>query len=160
MIPPRAAMFLLGTSAWILRPKPGNRPRVVYSISIPATRHVSPPSSTAPAPSLPEPHSTCTSAVLTQLTWSLLHVHLRLSMSPDVSHRSRSPGLLVPRSKPHIRPSPLSVHRRGMSLLDLYLTVDHRLQAPHLHTTSQKTCCTNQLKPWLVHKLNPRHESR
>jgi len=25
---------------------------------------------------------------------------------------------------------------------------------------SQETCCTTQPMPWLVHKLNPRHESR
>jgi hypothetical protein len=51
----------------------------------------------------------------------------------DVSHRGWSPGLLVPRSKPHVRPSPLLVHRHGTSLLDLLLAVDHCLRAPHLH---------------------------
>jgi hypothetical protein len=60
----------------------------------------------------------------------------------------------VPRSKPNIRPSLLSVHRHGTSLLDLHLTVDHRLRAPHLHTTSQETCRTTQLTSWLGHKLN------
>ena len=59
---------------------------------------------------------------------------------------------------PHVRPSPLPVHRHGMSLLDLHLAIDHRLRAPHLRTTSQEKCCTTQLTPWLVHKLNPRRQ--
>jgi hypothetical protein len=59
---------------------------------------------------------------------------------PDVSHRGWSPGLLVPRSKPHVRPSPLPLYRHDTSLLDLLLAVDHRLRAPHLHNTSQETC--------------------
>ena len=69
-------------------------------------------------------------------------------------------SLLVPQSKPHVRPSPLLVHRHGMVLLDLHLAIDHSLRAPHLRTTSQETCCTTQLTPWLFHKLNPRCESR
>ena len=69
-------------------------------------------------------------------------------------------SLLVPQSKPHACPSPLLVHRHGMALLDLHLAVDHRLRPPHLRTTSQETYCTTQLTPWLVHKLNPRCESR
>jgi hypothetical protein len=72
----------------------------------------------------------------------ITHVLLHLSMSPSVSHRGWSPGLLVPRSKPYVHPSLLSVHRHGTSLLDLHLTVDHRLRAPHLRTTSQEICCT------------------
>jgi hypothetical protein len=86
-------------------------PWVAYSIRVPTTRRVSPPSSTVRLPSLQSHHSTCTSMVLTRSTRSLLHVHLRLSMSPNARHRSWSPGLLVPRSKPHVRPSPLPVHR-------------------------------------------------
>jgi hypothetical protein len=66
-------------------------------------------------PSLLSLRSTCTSIVLTRSTQSLLHVHLRLSMSPSVRHRGWSPDLLVPRSKPHVRPSPLLIHRHGMS---------------------------------------------
>jgi hypothetical protein len=81
-------------------------------------------------------HSTCTSAVLTRSTRSLLHVHLRLSMSPSVSHRGWSSGAPVPHSKPHVHPSPLPVHRHGPSLLDIHLSIDHHLRAPHLHTTS------------------------
>ena len=69
-------------------------------------------------------------------------------------------SLLVPQSKPHVRPSLLMVHRHGMALLDLHLAIDHRIRPPHIHTTSQETCCTTQLTPWLVHKLNPRRESR
>ena len=68
-------------------------------------------------------------------------------------------SLLVPQSMPHVRPSPLLVHRHGMVLLDLHLTIDHCLRAPHLRTTSQETCWTTQLTHWLVHKLNPRRES-
>ena len=62
------------------------------------------------------------------------HVLLHLSMSPSVSHRDLSPSLLVPRSKPHVRPSLLPVHQHGTSVLDLHLAVDHRLRAPHLRT--------------------------
>ena len=69
-------------------------------------------------------------------------------------------SLLVPQSKPHVRPSPLLLHRHGTALLRLPLAIDHRLRAPHLRTTSQETYCTTQLTPWLVHKLNPRRESR
>ena len=69
-------------------------------------------------------------------------------------------SLLIPQSKPHVRPSLLLVHQLGMALLDLHLAIDHRLRAPHLRTTSQETYCTTQLTPWLVHKLNPRRESR
>ena len=98
--------------------------------------------------------STCSTTILTRSTRSLLHVHLRLLMSPSVSHHGWSPGLLVPQSKPHARPSLLPVHRHDTSLLDLHLTIDHRLRAPHLRTTSQEACCTTQLMPWLVHKLH------
>jgi hypothetical protein len=90
----------------------------------------------------------------------ITHVLLCLSMSPSVNHRGWSPGLLVPQSKHRVCPSPLSVHRHSTSLLDLYLAINHRLRAPHLHITSQETCCTTQLTPWLVHRLNPRHKSR
>jgi hypothetical protein len=64
----------------------------------------------------------------------------------DVSHCSWSPSLLVPRSKPRVRPSPLPVHRHDTSLLDLHLAVDHRLRAPHLHNTSQVTCRTHSFR--------------
>ena len=80
----------------------------------------------------------------------ITHVLLHLSMSPSVSHYGWLPDLLVPRSKPHIRPSPLPVHRHGTSLLDLHLAVDHRLQAPHLCTTSK----THVAQP------NSRHSSQ
>jgi hypothetical protein len=66
----------------------------------------------------------------------ITHVLLHLSMSPDVNHRGWSPGLLVPQSKPHVRPSLLLVHRHGTFLLDLYLAIDHRLRTPYLHITS------------------------
>ena len=149
VIPPRAAPFLLETSAWVLRPKPKNRPSVVLWPKPPnplvsSVLHMRPllldtchhrprPSGHQVFQSL---HSTCMSVVLTWSTRSLLHVHLRLSISPSVSHRGWSPGLLVPQSKPHACHSPLLVHRHGTSLFDLHLTVDHRLRAPHLRTTS------------------------
>jgi hypothetical protein len=96
----------------------------------------------SPGANLLEPRSTCTSAILTQSTRSLLHVHLCLLMSLDVIHRGWSPGLPVRRSKPHVHPSPLSVHRHSTSLLDLHIAVDHRIRAPHLRTTSQETSYT------------------
>jgi hypothetical protein len=34
----------------------------------------------------------------------------------------------------------------GTSLLDLHLAVDHRLRAPHLYNTSQKTCRTHNFR--------------
>ena len=68
VIPPCAAPFLLGTFAQVLRPKPKNRPPGGFEaqpIKPPASsilhtrpsflRNVSPPSSTARPPSLPEP---------------------------------------------------------------------------------------------------------
>jgi hypothetical protein len=66
-------------------------------------------------------------------------IYTSLVNVPDVSHRGWSPSLLVPRSKPHVRPSPLPIRRHDTSLLDLHLTVEHRLQAPHLQNISQET---------------------
>ena len=64
-------------------------------------------------------------------------------------------GYLVRQSKPHVRPSPLQVHRHGTSLLDLHLAVDHRLRAPQLNTTSQETCRTHSFRHGNVsHQLN------
>jgi hypothetical protein len=125
------------------------RSRVAYSICFP--RHLT--RVTAVLDRLPakssEPCSTYTSSVLTRSTQSLPCTLASVDV-PDVSHRGWSSGLLVPQSKPHIRPSQLSVRRHGISLLDLHLTVFHRLRAPHLHTTSQETCRITQLMPWLV----------
>jgi hypothetical protein len=90
-------------------------------------------------PSPPEPRSTRTSAVLTRSTRSLPCI-LALVDVPDVSYCGWSPDLLVPQSKPHVRLSLLLVHWHNTSLLELHLTVDHCLRAPHLHTTSQETC--------------------
>jgi hypothetical protein len=144
----------------VLRPKPLNRPRVAYSIRVPRN-------STCVASVLDRPaaqSSRASARVARPPSWlgqhGHSHVHLCLSMSPDVSHRGWSSCLLVPQSKPHVHPSPLSVYWYGTSLLDLHLSIDHRLRAPHLRTTSLETCCTTQLTPWLVHKLNPRRESR
>jgi hypothetical protein len=92
-----------------------------------------------------EPRSTCTSSVLTQSTRSL-PCTLALVDVLDVSHRGWSPGLLAPQSKPHVRPSPLIVHRYGTSLLDLHPAVDHHLRAPYLHNTSQETCRTHSFR--------------
>ena len=158
VIPPRAAPFLLGTSAWVLRPKSENRPPVVLWLKPPnplasSVLHTHPPlldtCHRRPRPLgrqvLQSLRSTCTSAILTRSTRSLLHVHLRLSMSLGVSHRCWFFGALVPQSKPRVHPSLLLVHRHGPSLLDLHLAIDHRLRAPHLRTTSQETYCTTSL---------------
>jgi len=109
VIPPHAALFLLGTSARVLRPKPVNRPPDGFEAqtikpSMSSILHTRPPQLDAchlrPRPSGPQVfrslRSTCTCAVLTRSTRSLLHIHLCLSISPDVSHRGWSPSLLVP----------------------------------------------------------------
>jgi hypothetical protein len=98
-----------------------------------------------PAAKSSEPRSTCAFSVLTRSTRSL-PCALTLVDVPDVRHHGWSPGLLVPLSKPHVRPSPLPVRRRGTYLLDLLLAIDHRLQAPHLHNTSQETCRTHSFR--------------
>jgi hypothetical protein len=151
-VPPRN--LHLGFEAQTLKPatdgfetqttKPAREERTPYAS--PAARHVSPPSSTGQPPKSSEPRSTCTSSVLTRSTRSL-PCTLAPADVPDVSHRSWLPGLLVPQSKPHVRPSPLPVRRYGTSLLDLHLAINHRLRASHLHTTSQETCRTTQLTP-------------
>ena len=63
----------------------------------------------------------------------IIHILLHSSMSPSASHRSWSPGLLVPRSKPHVCPSPLSVHRHGTTRLYLTFTLPSTT-ASVLHT--------------------------
>jgi len=63
----------------------------------------------------------------------IIHILLHSSMSPSASHRSWSPGLLVPRSKPHVCPSPLSVHRHGTTRLYLTFTLPSTT-ASELHT--------------------------
>jgi hypothetical protein len=143
----------------VLRPKPPNHPRVAYSIHIPrnSTRVTSVLDYPTAKSSRASTQLACLSSWLGQHGHS--HVHLHLSMSLDVSHHDWSPDLLVPRSKPHVCPSQLPIHRHGTSLLDLHLAVDHRLRALHLRTTIQVTCCTTQFTSWLVHKLNPRCES-
>jgi hypothetical protein len=92
-----------------------------------------------------EPRSTCASSVLTRSTQSLPCTVVLVDV-PDVSHRGWSLGLQVLRPKPHVRPSPLPVHRHSTSLLDLHPAVDHRLRAPHLHNTSQETCRTHSFR--------------
>jgi hypothetical protein len=129
--------FLLGTSAWVLRSKPVNQPPMVLRPKSPnpfatSVLHMHTPSDTCPAildrlaAKSSEPRSTCTSSVLTRSTRSLPCTLALIDVS-DVSHRSWSPNLLVPQSKPHVRPSPLLVCRRSTSLLDLHLAVNHRL---------------------------------
>ena len=143
-------LFLLGTFARVLRLKPTNP-------TVSSVLHTCPssldmchcrPRSVGP-PRLPKPRLNRTSIVLTWSTWSL-PCTLALVDVPNVSHYGWSLDLLVPQSKPHIRTSPLWVHRHDTSLLDLHLIVDHRLRAPHLHTTSQETCCMTQLMLRLV----------
>jgi hypothetical protein len=72
------------------------------------------------------------SSILTRSTWSL-PCTLALVDVPDVSHRSWSPGLLVPWSKPHVHASPLSIHRHGMSLWPS----PHRRPPPRSSTPAQ-----------------------
>jgi hypothetical protein len=126
----------------VLRLNPPNSPRVAYSIRVPRN-------STHVTTILDRPttkSSRASTRLACPLSWLGQHghspVHLRLSMSPDVSHRDWSPGRPVPWSNPHVSPSSLLVHWHDTSLLALHFTVDHRLRAPHLRTTSQETCCT------------------
>ena len=56
---------------------------------------------------------------------------------------TRPLGPSVQASRPSFTaPSPSARH----VLLDLHLTVDHRIRAPHLHNTSQKTCRTHSFR--------------
>jgi hypothetical protein len=66
--------------------------------------------------------------------------------STAVGARGRS---VSTRSKPHIRPSSLPVHRHGTSLLDL-LHYLYRLSAPHLHTNTPKRHVAHTLTLGLV----------
>ena len=128
VIPPHAAPFLLGTCARVLRPKPGNHLPDGFEAqttkpSASSVLHTRPPPLDAchlhPRPPghqvFQSLRSTCASTILTRSTRSL-PCTLRFSMSPDVSHRGWLPGLLVPRSKLHICPSPLPVHRHNTDL--------------------------------------------
>ena len=88
--------------------------------------------------------STCTCAVLTRSTRSLLHVHLRLSMSPGVSHHGWSSDALVHQSKPHIHPSPLPVHHARTPHLTFSIAID-RLGMPNTYTLTSQAHIKNEL---------------
>ena len=105
----------------------------------PATRRVSPLSSPNRSPSLPEPRSTRSTAVLTRSTRSLTYTLALVDVS-----RFQPPWLTTRPPSPSIQASRPSFTALGPSarhvLLDLHLVVNYRLRAPHLHTTSQETC--------------------
>jgi hypothetical protein len=61
------------------------------------------------------------------------------SVNISLLHIQLPPSLLV---QALCRPPPLPVRRYGTSLFNLHLVIDHCLRAPHLHITSQETCCT------------------
>jgi hypothetical protein len=61
---------------------------------------------------------------------------------PDISHHGWSPGLLVPQSKPHVRPSPLP----SISTAHLYLTF-----TPPLTTAFELHTYTIQVKRHVVY---------
>ena len=148
VIPQRAAPFLLGTSAQVLRPKPKNRPPMVLHPKPPnplasSVLHTRPPlldtCHRRPRPPgrqvIQSLRSTCTSAVLTWSTRSLLHVHLCLSMSPGVTTVA---GPLALRS---LSPSLTSaLHRsRSIGTTRLYLTfTSPSTTASELHTCEAK----------------------
>jgi len=133
------------TSTRVLRPKPAKpaASSVLHTLSHHSTRVTT--ILDRPALQVLLSLAQLTSAVLTWSTRSL-PCTLALVDVPDVSHRSWSSGLLVRRSKPHVHPSPLQVHRHDTSLLDLLLAIDHRLRAPQLNTTSQETCRTHSFR--------------
>ena len=120
---------------------------------------MSPPSLTSRSAKSSEPRLTRT---FTVLTWSTRSLPCTLTLVDvlDVSHCGWSPGFLVYQSKSHVFPSLLPVHRHDTSLLDLLLAIDHRLRAPHLHTTSQETCHMTQLMPMVRYQLNLGRGSR
>ena len=111
-----------------------------------------PSSSPAPPLDLPIHHLDLVNTV--HLSCTLALIDDPRCQPPTVTHSAS----LVPRSKlwypSFTAPSPLARTR-----LTFTFAADHRLQALHLRTTNQETCCTTQLMPRLVHKLNLKRNS-
>ena len=118
---------------------------------------MSPPSSTARAPSLPEPpldlHDRRLDLVNTVTPCTLALVDVPRCLSPQLV--ARPPG-------PSVQAQHLSFTAPSLSArthLIFTFTADYHLRLPHLCTTSQETRCTTQLTLRLVLKLNPKHQS-
>ena len=64
--------------------------------------------------------------------------------------KCQPPRLVTRPLGPSVQASRPSFTAPGLSarhvLLDLHLAVDHRIRAPHLHNTSQKTCRTHSFR--------------
>jgi hypothetical protein len=86
---------------------------------------------------------TPSSSILTQSTSSSSPMYTCTCRCPRCQPPrlvTRPPGPSVQASRPSFTaPSPSTQH----ILLDLHLTIDHRIRAPHLHNTSQETCRTH-----------------
>jgi len=135
-------LFRLRTSARVLRLKPAKPAASSVLHTLPLLLDTCHRRPRRPARQVLLSLARLASAVLTWSTWSL-PCTLALVDVPDVSHYGWSSGLLVRQSNPHVRPSPLQVHRHGTSLLDLLLAIDHGLWAPHLNTIRQETYRTH-----------------
>jgi len=100
----------------------------------------------ASPPSPPEPHSTRSSDVL---IWSTRSLSCTLALV-DVLDVCQPPRLVTRPLGPSFQVSRSLFTALGpsawYSLLDLLLAVDHRLWAPHQHTTSQETCRTHSFR--------------
>jgi len=83
------------------------------------------PSSIAQSPSPLAPMPEVVNCHLDLVTRSTPHVHLLVKVPMCQPPTVGLPDTLVPRSKPHIHPSPLHVHRHDTS--QLYLLHVHRL---------------------------------
>jgi hypothetical protein len=104
----------------VLRPKPPNPPREVYLLCLLHDFY-----KCHCRPRLPDHQVfqrlclTWSTTILTWSTWSSPLVLLLVDVPKYQTLMVSLPTILVPPLKPHVRPSPLPVHRNDTSLLDL-----------------------------------------
>jgi hypothetical protein len=84
----------------------------------------------------------------------LYATHWCPQVSATVIRPPASLVLVQTRRPSFIAPSPLAQTR-----LTFTFVIDHRLQTPHVHTTSRETYCTTQLTPRLVQQFNSKRYS-
>ena len=98
-----------------------------------------------PAPSLPEPpldlHDRRLDLVNTVTPCTLALVDVPRCQSPQLVARPSGPSVQAQHSS-FTAPGPLARTRMTFTF-----AADHRLQLPHLRTTSQETHCTTRLTP-------------
>jgi hypothetical protein len=124
----------------VLRPKPPNCSRVIITTHVTVVLDCS----IAKSPS--------TSALLAR--HHLDPVNMVHSSMYTCAHWSFS-GPSV-----HARRTFFTASLSAWTRMTFTFTIDHCLRAPHLHSTSQETCCTTQLTHQLVQQLNPRRYSQ